>query len=194
MLTRFRWLGDTVINYRLPIPRRWAAIRSSKLRFMFLLQHFLSPFELMLLWASTEHRWHVQRTNSMTGTSSLYQRYNYRLQIIGFVSTVVFDDCRCRKFDWILLLSFRGRFRWFEVPAWLAHEHHVAPDIGLNKRPPSEHLLPTNFFIQLRVYKSSSERRAPAYLKAPTKVQELSARTHNCVPCPHRLPGKNTEF
>lgn len=193
MLTRFRWLGDTVINYRLPIPRRWAAIRSSKLRFMFLLQHFLSPFELMLLWASTEHRWHVQRTNSMTGTSSLYQRCNYRLWIIGFVSTV---DCQWLSTSEIRLDSsaFGGRFRWFEVAAWLAHERHVAPDIGLNKRPPSEHLLPTNFFIQLRVYKSSGERRAPAYLRAPTKVQELPARTHNCVPCPHRLPGKNTEF
>lgn len=54
-------------------------------------------------------------------------------------------------------------------------------NVGLNKRPPSEHLLPTNFFIQLRVYKSTGERRARAYLRAPTKVQELPARTHNCV-------------
>lgn len=65
--------------------------------------------------------------------------------------------------------------------AGLANVTTLHRNVGLNKRPPSEHLLPTNFFIQLRVYKSTGERRARAYLRAPTKVQELPACTHNCV-------------
>lgn len=65
--------------------------------------------------------------------------------------------------------------------AGLANVTTLHRNVGLNKRPPSEHLLPTNFFIQLRVYKSTGERRARTYLRAPTKVQELPACTHNCV-------------
>lgn len=192
MLTKFRWLGDTVINYRLPIPSMGgysileiAFYVSSATLFVF----FRVNATLSIDWTSVarskdeQHDWKFLFVSTMQLSVA-----DYRFRFDGCLRWLSTSEIRLDS------SPFGGRFHWFEVPAWLAHEHHVAPDIGLNKRPPSEHLLPTNFFIQLRVYKSSGERRAPAYLRAPTKVQELPARTHNCVPCPHRLPGKNTEF
>lgn len=106
------------------------------------------------------------------------------ITVIVFLVHFVFRSCV--HVDSILLLDSAGGFvdsrlgRGWAV-AGLANVTTLHRNVGLNKRPPSEHLLPTNFFIQLRVYKSTGERRARAYLRAPTKVQELPACTHNCV-------------